>query len=58
MKVDIPKLILEESLEALLLRVRWYTVRHYTIPNQLKLAFNYLCAILAKPDEKPWHRIT
>jgi hypothetical protein len=59
MKLDISPLVLEEVLDCLLTRVRWYTLRGYvrSIPESTRLAFNYLCDALNKPDERPWQRL-
>ena len=50
--------VLEEALDCVLTRVRWYTLRHYKIPDATALAFNYLCNVLGKPHERPYMRIT
>ena len=50
-------LALEEGLDALLTRVRWYTVRRVPVPTRVAYAFNRLCDILGKPDEAPWTRV-
>lgn len=47
---------LEEALDALLTRVRWYVTRHYEVPKRTRAAFNRLCDVLDKPNEKPWGR--
>lgn len=56
----LPLLVCEEALDALLIRVRWYSLRRYgdkSVPERLKLAFNYLCGVLDKPDAPPYRRI-
>jgi hypothetical protein len=54
-----PPSVLEEALDCVLTRVRWYTVRNRmdSLPEATKLAFNRLCDVLAKPDKPPWRRI-
>lgn len=49
---------LEEALDALLTRVRWYWCRHYPVPHKTASAFNMICDFLGKPDEAPWERIS
>lgn len=49
--------ILEEALDALLVRVRWYTVRGKAIPTITAVSFNYLADVCGKPDSHPWKRI-
>lgn len=60
MKFNVPTLVLEEALDCVLTRVRWYVARCHAdsdIPESTKLAFNYLCDALNKPHENPWKRI-
>lgn len=56
MTVSLPVIVLDEALDALLTRVRWYTVRGYKIPGETKLAFNSLCDVLERHGD-PWSRI-
>jgi hypothetical protein len=58
--IAVPPTVLEESLHCLLTRVRWYVVRGHgdrDIPESTRLAFNYLCDALGKPNVAPWNRI-
>jgi hypothetical protein len=57
MKTDISRLVLEEALDCVRLRVSWYEKRGYDAPESTRLAFNMLCDVLGKPDEKPYTRI-
>lgn len=57
MKVDISLLVCEEALDALLLRVSWYTKRGHDVPERLRLAFNFMCGVLNKPDALEWRRL-
>jgi len=54
--ISLPVIVLDEALDALLTRVRWYTVRGYKIPGETKLAFNSLCDVLERHGD-PWSRI-
>lgn len=49
---------LEEALDALLARVRWYWSRRYPVPHKTASAFNMICDYLGKPNERPWTRIS
>jgi hypothetical protein len=49
--------ILEEALDALLTRVRWYVSRRHKVPWRTARAFNMFCDVLGKPDEKCWARL-
>lgn len=55
----IPDVVLEEALDALTMRVRWYWSRGHkkAIPEGLRLAFNYLCDALEKPNSMPYERL-
>jgi hypothetical protein len=53
----IPSRVLEEALDCVLGRVRWYVTRRHVIPEATKRSFNYLCDVLNKPHEAPWTRI-
>jgi hypothetical protein len=57
MKTEISVLVLEEALDCVRMRVGWYEKRGYDVPEATRLAFNMLCSVLGKPDEKPWIRI-
>ena len=49
---------LEEALDALLTRVRWYACRPWTkIPPRTAAAFNRIADVLGKPDRGCWSRI-
>lgn len=56
---DLSALVLEEALDCVLMRVRWYWTRGHRreIPESTRLAFNRLCDVLGKPDEAPYVRI-
>lgn len=59
MKIETSTMLLEEALDCVLTRVRWYTTRCYadsSIPESTKLTFNFLCDALGKPHENPWKR--
>jgi hypothetical protein len=60
MKPDISLLVLEESLDCVLMRVRWYWSRGHNkaVPESTRLAFNRLCDVLGKPDAPPYERIS
>lgn len=49
--------ILQESLDALLVRVRWYTARRIRVPTKTAYAFNMLANWLGHPSQSPWTRI-
>lgn len=49
--------ILDETLDALLTRVRWYVSRHYEVPRRTAVAFNYFADVLGKPNEQPFKRL-
>lgn len=48
---------LEEALDALLARVRWYVVRHKKVPRRLARAFNAFADACEIPNEAPFKRI-
>lgn len=48
---------IEEALDALLARVRWYQSRRHRFPLRVALAFNRLCDETNKPNDRPWTRI-
>lgn len=48
---------MEEALDALLTRVRWYTVRRLVIPLRVARAFNAFADQCDKPNTVPWERI-
>jgi hypothetical protein len=52
-------LVLEEALDCVLTRVRWYVLRGHdaAIPKATRRAFNCLCDALGKPHENPWKRL-
>ncbi len=57
---EVSLLVCEEALDCILVRVRWYYTRGFgvrDIPESTKLAFNYLCDVLGKPDARPYERI-
>lgn len=57
---EVPNRILEEALDCMLVRVRWYVMRGHhdrDIPEMTRLAFNYLCDVLKKPDSSPYGRL-
>lgn len=54
--LEIERFVAEESLEALLVRVRWYVCRGYEVPVLMRRAFNVLCDLTKKPHDRPWQR--
>jgi len=57
MKAEISRLVIEEALDCVRLRVSWYEKRGFHVPESTRLAFNMLCDVLGKSDEKTWRRI-
>lgn len=57
MIVMIEEAVLEEALEALLTRVRWYVCRHYHVPTSTAIAFNRAADVLGKPNVRPYVRL-
>lgn len=54
---DYDRAILEEAADALLTRVRWYTVRSHPVPAATVRAFNRVADALGLPDGGPWRRL-
>lgn len=44
----LPRAVLEEMLECVLVRVRWHEARRYKVPGPTLLALNHLCRRLGK----------
>jgi hypothetical protein len=58
--MNIPTTFVEEALDALLTRIRWYYARGHTTasPRATGRAFNYFCDLLDKDHDPPWTRVT
>lgn len=54
---DTDRAALEVAADALLTRVRWYTVRSHRVPAPLVRSFNRIADALGLPDSGPWRRL-